>query len=790
MKSLLSYKSQPDESLSEHLQNVADICKNTIENKSLNIWLDEKIMIDILYLIGLCHDFGKFTTFFQEYINEKDKIRQKRLKNNSETHHGLISAIFTYFVLKEFLKEKELSNPKQYDLIPIIGYLIVKRHHGNLKNLDNELLELRDSETKKNLKIQLESINKDDLEEFYSSVDLNKFHDEFVSICYEIKKYRRSIIRTFKGEESPRIYLLSQLLYSILLNSDKQDASGISAGDEICDIDSGLVDKYRVLKGFDVPQNEMDIIRNNIYKDVVSSIDSLDLNNKIYSLNVPTGTGKTLTSFSFALKLRNKLKEEKGFIPKIIYSLPFLSIIDQNFDVFEDVFKEVKGESPASNILLKHHHLAEIFYSTKDDEFEPLESQFIIEGWNSEIIVTTFYQIFHTLISNKNRALRKFHNIVNSIIILDEVQSIPYKYWLLIRKVISTLSETFNTYFIFVTATQPLIFEPDEIFELVTDKKKYFKKFDRVKLTPSLEPIHIDEFKKIAEEEIKKLNEKDFLLVLNTINASKEVFEHLNSIKLINTNLYYLSTNIIPKNRLDRIKEIKKDKKRKVIVSTQLIEAGVDIDVDVVFRDFAPLDSINQVAGRCNRNFCSNKKGQVKVFVLKNDNQKYYNYIYNVFLTNQTKEILKQYTSINENEFFVLSNEYFQKIKKLGQDDDSKKILANVVKLQFEDLNKFKLIEINYEKIDVFIEVDDNAKGIWQKYQRICEEKNWLKRKEKFLKIKKEFYDYVISLPIKYKNKVDYDDEKGIGHISLEEKDMYYNPNTGFMQEDAGGCRK
>jgi len=788
MKSLLSYKSHPDKNLENHLKTVADVCKKTIQRKSLNLWLGKKVIEDISYLIGLCHDFGKFTSYFQDYIREKDEYRKKRLKNRPETKHGLISAVFAYFVVRDYLKEKDLTNQEQYNLLPIIAYLIVKKHHGNLGNVVDEILELREPDKKDVLKRQLDSITVADLGGLYATVNLKTFCQNLASTLDEIRKKKREIKRTLGEEESPRIYLLSQFLYSVLLNSDKQDASGIFINQDDHEIDPGLVDKYITSKGFDDPQNEMNSIRNDIYNDAISTIESLDLNNKIYSLNVPTGTGKTLTSFSFALKLREKIKKERGVTPKVIYSLPFLSIIDQNYDVFEDVFKEVNGKSPPSSILLKHHHLAELSYTLKDDEFEPPESQFLIEGWNSEVVVTTFYQFFHTLISNRNRALRKFHNIVNSIVILDEVQSIPHKYWLLIKEVLSTLAENFNTYFIFATATQPLIFHSNELIELVPDKKDYFEHFDRVRLIPSLKPLHIEDFKKLAEDEIQNQRDKDFLFVLNTINASKEVFEHLNSMGLKDSNLYYLSTNITPKERLERIKAIKKDTKRKIIVSTQLIEAGVDIDVDVVLRDFAPLDSINQVAGRCNRNFTNIEKGEVKLFVLKDDRKKFYNYIYSsegAFLIDQTMEILEPCAFIDEKEFLSLSDQYFQRVKELGPDDRS--ILDNAITLQFKDLGDLQLIKEDYKKLDVFVEIDEDAKSIWQKYCEIKESsKNPIEKMNEFLKIKKQFYDYVISVP-EQKAKIDIDEDLGIGYIPMEELEERYSPQTGFIPYESGG---
>jgi CRISPR-associated endonuclease/helicase Cas3 len=351
----------------------------------------------------------------------------------------------------------------------------------------------------------------------------------------------------------------------------------------------------------------------------------------------------------------------------------------------------------------------------------------LIEGWNSEIIVTTFVQLFHTLISNKNRSLRKFHNVANSIVILDEVQSIPHEYWLLFKELTSSISKHLNTYFIFVTATQPLIFDESkgEIIELVENKKEYFKQFDRIRLHYLPEPLKMEDFKEKVRQDIEIDIDKDFLIVLNTINATKEVYKHLISPKNANTEYYYLSTHITPKERLERIQQIKNSKKRKVIVSTQLVEAGVDIDVDVVYRDMSTLDSINQVAGRCNRNYAIQKKGEVKIFTLRDDRQEYYKYIYSSFLIDKTKEILSGTRIIEENQFLELNNKYFQKIKETQSNDKSRDLLQALNTLNYRCIQKsFHLIESEYQKIDVFIELDENAHRVWQKFQALYEIKD------------------------------------------------------------------
>jgi CRISPR-associated endonuclease/helicase Cas3 len=779
--------SHPEKPLQVHLDGVSALCKDTISKKKLDFPnIDNKTFEDVAYILGVCHDFGKATRFFQEYIRETDEKRKRSLKNKPRTNHGLISAVFTYFVLKEYLKDKS----DDFWYLPVFGFLAVKRHHGNLKDPVFELVGL-DEESLEVLLEQVNAIEQSQIEEVYSVflpwVDIKDFSEQIEVVVKDIKRSRPELKKYLENEDSPRLYLLFQILYSTLINSDKTEASGLVQSNRV-ELSPLLVDDFKKLKGWDKSDGVMNNIRNAIYDDVIGNIENLDMLNRIYSLNVPTGTGKTLTSLSLALKLRDKIKSQHGFEPRIIYSLPFLSVIDQNFTVFEDVFKAVYGQMPPTEVLLKHHHLSEIFYSTEDDEFEEDRALFLIEGWNSEIIVTTFIQLFHTVISNKNRALRKFHNIANSIIILDEVQSIPHEYWLLIKEVISAISIHFNTYFIFVTATQPLIFDEhkNEILDLVKNKNSYFEQFDRIELRYIPDSMHIGEFKEYVRGNIEKYVDKDFLIVLNTINSTIELYQYLISQKTDETEYYYLSTSITPKERLERIHAIKESESRKVIVSTQLIEAGVDIDVDVVYRDMAPLDSINQVAGRCNRNYEDGKKGTVKIFTLKDDRTDYHRYVYSGFLIDKTKEVLEGTNIVQENQFLDLNNKYFQNVKDTQSKDNSKKLLEYINNLRFGSLNEdFHLIKNDYVKIDVFIELDEVAREIWQKYKKIRKITNPLERKNEFLGIKKQFYEYTISIA-KDKAQSLVDEDTAIGYVSHEALESWYDKETGFVPGSGG----
>ena len=156
-----------------------------------------------------------------------------------------------------------------------------------------------------------------------------------------------------------------------------------------------------------------------------------DLDQRIFTLTAPTGLGKTLASMNFALNMRRRIEHEKGFTPRIIYVAPFISILNQNMKVLQDIFQSQQQ----TNLLLMHHHLAPIHYSKniideqKNENYSTSQSELLIQGWNSEIIVTTFIQFFNIVFGRYTSQLRRLNNLLGSIIILDEVQSIPFEYW-------------------------------------------------------------------------------------------------------------------------------------------------------------------------------------------------------------------------------------------------------------------------------------------------------------------------------------------------------------------------
>lgn len=756
--------------LEDHLINVSKLVEIFISEKPEKL---KENYTQLCKILGLLHDIGKATEFFQRYLLTTDEKEKNSLKNLPETKHSFFSALCGYYVIKE------LNLPDEF--LPLLAFVVIRRHHGDLIDISDEVIvEEKDCE---NLYKQLESI---DNKKFSILVDklceaglplrlekdlIKKWIGNFPQELRYFKKYIRNLNNNIER------FMTLNFIYSLLLDADKSDAVGLGLSEfaERVNIPAEIVDRYK--KVFLFQESPINKLREKAYKEVLQQ--SLDINHKIYSLNLPTGLGKTLISLAFALKLREKL----GGKHRIIYALPFLSIIDQNASIFESIMKE-NGLPLYTNILLKHHHLSEIFYKKNDNEFEPDEAKILVEGWNSEIIVTTFVQVFHSIISNKNRSLRKFHRFANSIIILDEVQAIPVKYFLLLREILSVLSKNFNTYILFVTATEPLIFNREDVKKLI-NKDYYFKNLDRIRLIPLL-----DKDLTLTElyEYFNLMDGRTYLFVFNTISAARDFYIMIK--KQTNLPATYLSTHLIPKERLKRIKEIK-EKKYKVVVSTQLVEAGVDIDFDVVIRDMAPFDSIMQSAGRCNRNALKEtEKGETYIVSLRDERNRLYSfYIYDPTLLDITRKILKDYKEIKENELINLIEEYYKKVSERKTQSVSEEIIKAVSQLKYDTEDErvsvatFQLIEQTYLEMDVFIELDEEAKNVWQQYLELKQIKNFHERRKKFDSIKANFYQYVISIPVNVKNKPPI--IEGIGYVGYDTIKDYYAIDTGYITKES-----
>lgn len=790
--------SHPDKSLYEHLKNTFDIGYSAFKQKRLSFKaFSEETLENIIKISLLTHDFGKAMSYFQEYMRDIERGETViRHKDSELKNHGLISGLLAFNITRKMTGD---------DAAAFLVYMAVSKHHGNHDNLSRYSSEPRAK--KETLIKQYDSLNLDEMQELSDSLELEyDFKDltrqMFINDIEYMSNFRllRSVERKLNGLQG---YLLLNFVFSLLIFSDKLEAIFYSEGtpleeymeelSERCMIDSAVVEDYK--RSIEIKNPSTAKLRETIYQDVLDSTLKLDLSQNILSINLPTGAGKTLAALKCSLVLKERLEKEKGMKPRIIYLLPYTSIIEQNYEVMAKVIKTEENK-----LILKHHHLSERVY--KDDEgvlYEGSTGEHLIETWESEIIVSTFVQFLHSVFTNKNRQLKKFHNISNSIIILDEVQSIPYRYWLLIKEVFKSMSEVLNCKFILMTATMPLIFDEErgEIFELATKKSDYFNKFNRININAGFlkTPFTINEFKAFMINEINRYSDNNFLIVLNTIKSSIDVYKALEEEFGSDCSVIYLSTNIIPRDRRDRIRFIKKGKGRKIIVSTQMIEAGVDIDIDRVYRDLGPMDSINQTAGRCNREGNSEEKGQVILVSLKDENNKekdYYKYVYDNILMESTAEALGQVETIEEREIYKFSKAYFSSLKKHSSEDESTGILKMIEDMNIRDAfefdaekkNKvFEMIPKSFKTVDVFIELDEAASEVWGKYEQVKKIKNRFERKRELNKFKKDLYDYVVSVPETAVKKHLTPSEHDMTKITWEMVFNVYDLKTGFIRD-------
>ncbi|MGC9069056.1 MAG: CRISPR-associated helicase Cas3' [Thermoprotei archaeon] len=790
---LYSHKN-PNKLLYEHLHEVANLSKEIVQQKIFNDEIYNKdLLAEVAYIIGLTHDFGKATMAFQEHL----------FKNFSSelAHHSQISSLFAYYAVREYLKKKNIND----SLLPLIAWIVVSRHHTDLKDLlgVDSMIERTKNDLERGLiEKQINDIknyNLSEIEKIYDSfdfIDIEKFlNDEWRNIFKDIRSSARRM-------GSLEHYFLTVFLYSVLLDADKLNASGlVQPPSRIMKVDNNLVDNYKEKMQI-VTNTPINQLREKAYKEVLNNMNKIDfLKNKILTIELPTGSGKTFAALSFALKLRDKISQEYGFVPKIIYCLPFLSIIDQTSKIIHDLLS-LNYKDITSNLILTHHHLSDVIYKIKENEtLDPLKSLLLIEGWHSEIIVTTFMQFFHSLITNKNSSARKFHNMINSIVILDEIQTIPHKYWNVLSETLKYLTK-YNSWIILMTATMPLIFKKEEVCPLVVQRDYYYKELDRVEYRFHLEEMTLDDFNKLVTKNILS-TDKNIMIVLNTIYSSKKTYQYIRDVlkdklgepkitedgiaEFPNLILVYLSSNIIPKHRRNRINKIKEAQKRKIIVSTQVIEAGTDISVDEIYRDFAPLDSIIQTAGRCNRHN-ERDHGTVNIYYLKEvkDNKSIlFSYqIYDTLLLEITHELLKEYSLIKEKDFNLeVIPKYYEKIRNRGafsvqcpsinEPVDLTEMLEN---LRFTTIgNCFKLIEDEYYKTDAFVNIDDDSNKILKKIELILKKEDLNEKRKEFLAIRKELFDHVISV-----------DKRVINIINQEKSPIpvirrdYYDIETGF----------
>ena len=758
LNSFTELLARPDQTLEKHLVDVANMSKEIVLEKHLNT--DTEILANISFYIGLLHDFAKGTNEFQKYIRGGEPTEKAR--------HGLLGAVATYIYLKDYIK---IEKYKDFDLY---SFLAVYKHHGNLPTVLKVLDKLESRIDF--LKEQVKDLQKEELVKMYSKhIDIKPIieilDERMEETVREITLRLQNLVLESKTLES---HFMIRFLFSILIDVDKLSASKTPIQKRV-EIPSNLITEH--IKQFD-KEPEVNQVRTKLLKEVGENVQKINLDQKLFDINTPTGSAKTFAVVNFALKMRERIQKEVEILPKIIYLAPTISIIDQIVSITESIF--------GKELVTPHHHLAD-YEPKEEDELNYSQKELLVESWRNEFIVSTFAQFFHSLISGKNKANKKFHNITNSIIILDEIQNIPYKYWLLVQEVLEFLTKNYNCWIILMSATKPKILETHP---LIKNPEEYFRKFNRYTLDVNLEKQTMDDFLPKLCKEIEE-TEKSFMVVLNTKNACVEAHEYLKNFLGENVEIEFLTTSLTPHDRLKRIQALNKERKeQKILITTQLIEAGVDITFPKVYRDFAPLDSIVQTSGRCERHHMTSD-GIVKIVYLEHIQSSgrkvpYSSYIYGSILRETTLENLESRKYSEKDAVFEITKKFYESLASKKSNKESRDILRKIINLSYQDLD-FSLIDDGGYSVSILIENEEIEKEI----KTFEKEVDMLRGFERY-NFKKRFIrklqEHMVNLRIFGKGDAKVDFVKNlptilntsVRYIPLEFRDEYYDAEIGL----------
>jgi len=538
--------------LEEHLRNVGELARDFAKDFKAGNWA---------YLAGLWHDLGKYSESFQNMLlatHDSDAHIETKL---GKTDHSTAGAQHAFRLFNDTGK--------------VLAYTISGHHAGLPDGKSNEAACLM--------------------------ARLDKKISDYSGVPASLSQFPKPSGFPFQPDKKRLGFQISffiRMLYSCLVDADfldtevfmdKTRANNRGGYPSLSDLSPKLDAAIEQI----LLKAQPSTINNHRHSILQHCIDASQNTQGIFSLTVPTGGGKTLSSMAFAMKhaLKYGLK-------RIIYVIPYTSIIEQN----AAVFRSILGDAA----VLEHH-----------SNFEPPEedhrSRLASENWDAPIIVTTNVQFFESLYGARSSRCRRLHNIARSVVILDEAQMLPVSLLKPSLEALRELADSYGTTIVLCTATQPALSTTeqfkdgiDSVQEIMPEPEKLYEAFKRIN-TEKL-PVLPD-----AELAERIMSFKQALCIVNTRKHARSIFELITE----REGCFHLSALMCPQHRsevLQRIREALTSKSVCRVVSTQLVEAGVDIDFPVVFRSATGIDSLAQAAGRCNREGIIAEGGKFYVF--------------------------------------------------------------------------------------------------------------------------------------------------------------------------------
>lgn len=589
--------------LEDHLQAVAHLAAQHAGDESgAALWA---------YLAGLWHDLGKYRPGFQRYIRFVGGVEahiEGRIADRDKTHSAAGALWAEQYLTERLGKSGQiLSRLLQY---------VIAGHHAGLDNWEGKGLSARltSDDAQRELREALSGQSPDAL--------LHPTRCNLSALAETLPP-----LNEHASCEPGRVALWLRMLFSALIDADfldteaffdtrkiaqRRSTHGIHALHETCTAHLEALTAASDGRINDLRQRVLDQCRRKAL-----------LPSGVFSLTVPTGGGKTLSSLAFALAHAAHHGKRR-----VIYAIPYTSIIEQTADVFRKVFKPL-----GDDVVIEHHSNADT-----EPEQENHLSRLACENWDAPLIVTTNVQLFESLFARKTSRCRKLHNLAGSVIVLDEAQLLPVAFLQPIVDVLRYLVQDHNVTVLLCTATQPTLNAPPSadparglrrgigtVTEIIDDVPALYQALERVhvRLPPSLETPRT--WPELAEE----IDQHEAVLAIVSRRAdAAELYRLLTARAGTKTGCWHLSALMCAQHRSDAIGEIKDALAARReslaaghpanpvrVVSTQLVEAGVDLDFPVVFRALAGLDSVAQAAGRCNREGKLPQPGQVHVFV-------------------------------------------------------------------------------------------------------------------------------------------------------------------------------
>lgn len=552
-------------------------------------------------LVGLLHDIGKATAEFDRYIRDHGEYSESEDVGETDSplrrgdvDHSTAGAQ----ILREQLSA-DASNRLSADILP----LLIASHHSGLIDC---LTPSGENRLAKRLAKDPALTRKD---EAWSNLDeaIRSRVTSLLSLNMEalIQKTLHPAINLKQDSPKEMLFklgLLIRFLFSALIDADRLDSADFELRDgrslrhygkyppweELIDALESRLSEF---------SRERDIDR--LRKEVSDQCKRTAREERgVYRLTVPTGGGKTLASLRFALHHAHVHNMDR-----IFYIIPYTSIIDQNAQVIREILDPAADKRQMSSIVLEHHSNL-----TPEVEMSP-QHRLLAENWDAPVVMTTMVQFLETLFGAGTRGCRRMHQLANAVIIFDEIQTLPIRCVHLFNVALQFLVKACGATALLCTATQPLL---DQVKpanralparkEITPNIKQLYQALRRVNVVDKLQEggWSSAEVASLALEEMRA--HRSVLIIVNTKKAAASIYSEIR--EQSDATVFHLSTNMCPAHRLNVLQNVRNllDENKPVIcVSTQLIEAGVDIDFAVVIRSLAGLDSITQAAGRCNR---------------------------------------------------------------------------------------------------------------------------------------------------------------------------------------------